>query len=101
MKGMRVNVIAGDKGKSGFFLYPIAEESPFLLASCFPNGETSLNMSVPVLVTLTHSSPKGMSNSGQTRSVGVAWGRPAVLQLCLGLAGSSFLIQGLNAGGYF
>lgn len=33
MKGTVVNVIKGDKAKSGFF--PQMEESPFLLASYF------------------------------------------------------------------
>lgn len=75
MKGTGVNIIKGNKYKSGFFPYPIMEETPFLLAFYFPCGEH-----VHVLEHVNPSSghpdsllSRGVSNSGQTL---VLWGWP-------------------------
>ena len=57
MKGTIVNIIKGSKVKSGFF--PSVEESPFFPGLLFLCGETSLNVSVPALTSLTHFSLEG------------------------------------------
>lgn len=57
--GGNKDVFKRDKHKSVFFPHLIMEESPFLLASCFPHGETALNMSTPALATPVHPSLAG------------------------------------------
>lgn len=52
MEGTIVNIIKGNKVKSGFFSN--MEESPFFPGLLFLCGETSLNVSVPALDILTH-----------------------------------------------